>query len=313
MDGLPLCGAWDGSEPPAVLAKVMIRIGISGWLYPSWRGNFYPKGLPHRRELEFASRAFNTIEINGTFYSLKRPDSFRRWQEETPDDFVFALKGSRFITHMKKLVGVEQPLATFFAQGLLALGQKLGPILWQFPERQGFDETKIADFLAQLPRDTTAAAALARRRSRRIMTGRSALKPAALTPIRHAFEVRHPSFADPRFFALLRHAGAALAISDAPNWPRFEEVTADFIYIRLHGAEELYASGYDAQTLDLWAERIRRWTRRPRPLDVYVYFDNDAKLQAPIDACALADRLGLTRPGEGPRPVLERKSLPAGR
>jgi len=276
----------------------MIRIGISGWLYPSWRGNFYPKGLPQRRELEFASRAFDTIEINGTFYSLKRPASFRRWCQETPDDFVFALKGSRFITHMKKLVAVEQPLATFFAQGLLALGHKLGPILWQFPERQSFDEAKIADFLALLPRDTAAAAALARRRSRRIMAGRSLLKPVALTAIRHAFEVRHPSFADPRFFALLRRAGAALAISDAPNWPCFEEATADFIYIRLHGAEELYASGYDAQTLDRWAERIWQWTRHPRPPDVYVYFDNDAKLRAPGDARALADRLGLTRPGE---------------
>jgi uncharacterized protein YecE (DUF72 family) len=266
MDGLAYAGAWDGLEPPAVLAKAMIRIGISGRLYPSRRGNFYPKGLPHRRELEFASRAFNTIEINGTFYSLKRPDSFRRWHEETPDDFVVALKGSRFITPMKKLVGVEQPLAPFFAQRLLAPGQKLGLMLWQFPERQGFDETKIADFLAQLPRDTAAAAALARRR-RRILAGRSLLMAAALTPIRHAFKLRHPSFADPRFFALLRHAGAALAISDAPNWPRFEEVHPDFIYIRLHGAEELYASGCAAQTLDLWAERIRQWTRRPRPLE----------------------------------------------
>ena len=291
----------------------MVRIGISGWLYPAWRGNFYPKGLPHRRELEFASRAFNTIEINGTFYSLKRPESFRRWHAETPEDFVFALKGSRFITHMKKLVAVEQPLATFLAQGLLALGHKLGPILWQLPERQAFDETKIADFLALLPRDSGAAATLARRRSRRIMAGRSLRKPAALTPIRHAFEVRHQSFADPRFFALLRRAGAALVISDAPNWPRFEEMTADFIYIRLHGAEELYASGYDPRTLDHWAERIRRWTRRPQQPDIYLYFDNDAKQRAPVDAQALADRLGLTRAGEDPRPAFARKSLQAGR
>lgn len=282
----------------------MIRIGISGWLYPSWRGSFYPTGLPHRRELEFASRAFSTIEINGTFYSLKRPASFRRWQEETPEDFVFALKGSRFITHMKKLVAIEQPLATFFAQGVLALGHKLGPILWQFPERQAFDEAKVTDFLALLPRDTTAAAALARRRSRRIMAGRSLLKPAVLAPIRHAFEVRHASFADPRFFALLRRAGAALVISDAPSWPRFEEVTADFIYIRLHGAEKLYASGYDAPTLDQWAERIRQWSWGPPAPDVYVYFDNDAKLRAPIDARALAERLGLTLPGEHTHPRL---------
>jgi uncharacterized protein YecE (DUF72 family) len=292
------------TSSPDCFSKAMIRIGISGWLYPSWRGSFYPRGLPHRRELEFASRAFSTIEINGTFYSLKRPASFRRWQAETPDNFVFALKGSRFITHMKKLVAIEQPLATFFAQGVLALGHKLGPILWQFPERQAFDEAKVTDFLALLPRDTTAAAALARRRSRRILAGRSLLKPAVLAPIRHAFEVRHASFADPRFFALLRRAGAALVISDAPNWPRFEDVTADFIYIRLHGAEELYASGYDAQTLDEWAQRIRQWTQRPPAPDVYVYFDNDAKLRAPIDARALAERLGLTQPGEHSHPRL---------
>lgn len=285
----------------------MIRLGISGWLYPAWRGTFYPKGLPQREELGYASRAFNSIEINGTFYSLKSPASFCRWRDETPEDFVFAVKGARFITHMKQLRECETPLANFFAQGVLALGRKLGPILWQLPARMPFDAERIERFLAMLPRDTVAAARLARRRDRRIMAGRTLLKPAASTPLRHALEVRHESFRDPRFLALLRQAGVALVVSDAPAWPRFEEITADFLYLRLHGAKELYSSGYEGEALDLWASRIARWAAAGPPVqnrgsrNVWVYFDNDAKVRAPADARALAARLGVNTPA-APKP-----------
>ncbi|HEX7967912.1 MAG TPA: DUF72 domain-containing protein [Stellaceae bacterium] len=286
----------------------MIRIGISGWLYPSWRGTFYPKGLPYRRELEYTSRVFNSIEINGTFYSMKSPASFRRWRTETPEDFVFALKGSRYITHMKKLGDVEPALANFFAQGVLALGAKLGPILWQLPAWMPFDEARIERFLALLPRDTAEAARFAKRRDRKIMKGRALLEAEGEWRIRHALEVRHESFRDKRFITLLRRSGVALVVSDAPQWPRFEDVTADFVYLRLHGAEEVYASGYDDDALDFWAARVRRWTAGGEPDDVhrfgppartsktrdaYVYFDNDAKVRAPGDALGLAHRLGV--------------------
>jgi uncharacterized protein YecE (DUF72 family) len=296
----------------------LIRIGISGWLYPSWRRSFYPEGLAQKRELAYASRIFSTIEVNGTFYSLKTPASFRRWHEETPEDFLFALKGSRYITHMLRLGAIEQPLATYFAQGVLALGKKLGPILWQLPAQMPFDEARLERFLAMLPRDTPAAERLARKRSRRILKGRALLRAAAHTRLRHALEVRHPSFEDKRFITLMRRHGVALVVSDAPDWPRFEDVTADFVYIRLHGAEQLYASGYDAAAIDAWAARIRRWAagreppgiRRhgppPRPRksrDVFVYFDNDAKVGAPADARALAERLGLAPKGEAPESV----------
>ena len=287
----------------------MIRIGISGWLYPAWRGTFYPKGLPQRRELGYASRVFNTVEINGTFYSLQSPASFCRWHDETPDDFVFAVKGARFITHMKQLRECETALANFFAQGVLALGRKLGPILWQLPARMPFDEERIERFLALLPRDTRAAARLARHRDRRIMAGRTLIEPVASLPLRHALEVRHESFRDPRCLALLRRAGVALVVSDAPDWPRFEEITTDFFYLRLHGAHELYSSGYDGAALDLWADRIRRRARGGRAgknrgsRDVYVYFDNDAKVRAPPDALALAARLGVNTAAAAPAPA----------
>src|SRR5688572_4977386 len=179
------------------------RIGISGWTYALWRGVFFPKGLPQKDELKYASRAFNSIEINGTFYSLQRPSSFRTWREQTPDNFVFSVKGGRFITHMKKLVGVETALANFFASGVLLLGEKLGPILWQLPPMLGFDPDRIANFFDLLPRDTQAAAKLARLHDERLK-GRSHVEADADRPIRYAMEVRHPSFKTPEFVALLR-------------------------------------------------------------------------------------------------------------
>lgn len=283
-----------------------IRIGISGWTYGGWRGKFYPEGLAQKRELAYAAGILGSIEINGTFYSLQRPDSFARWAAEVPDDFVFAVKGSRYITHMLKLKDCEQPLANFLASGVLRLGPKLGPILWQFPASFRYDRERIEPFLALLPRDTEAAAMLAHRHDQRV-SGRSWLRTDAKRPLRHAIEVRHDSFADPGFIELLRAHNAALAASDAVDWPLFADATADFVYCRLHGSEELYTSGYDDEALDRWAARVRAWaegreptdlkrvgkSRTPRRArDVFVYFDNDAKVRAPFDAQGLMARLG---------------------
>src|SRR5690606_26602543 len=245
--------------------KHEIRVGISGWSYAGWRGVFYPEGLARRRELEYASRKVDSIEINGSFYSLQRPTSYRRWYEETPPGFVFAVKGSRYITHMKKLKGVERPLANFFASGVLRLGEKLGPILWQFPSNLRFDPARFEAFLSLLPKTTDEAATLARRHDARLK-GRAWTHGDVKLPVRHAFEVRHESFLVPEFAALLRRHGAALVFADTARvWPYTEEVTADFIYARLHGAEHLYASGYTDAQLDWWAERIRVWHRGGEP------------------------------------------------
>ena len=283
-----------------------IRIGISGWRYPGWRGGFYPEGLRQKDELAYAGRQFDTIEINGTHYSLQRPESFARWREETPEGFVFAVKGSRFITHMKRLRDIEAPLANFFAQGLLRLGPKLGPILWQFPPRFRFDAERLDAFFRLLPRRTDAAAVLAGRHDHRL-AGRAWTTADRVRPLRHAVEIRHPSFLDAAFVRLLRHHDIALVFADAVDWPYAEDVTAGFLYLRLHGSEELYASGYSGEALDRWAARIHAWSMggqpadarlidpasrpRRRRRDVYVYFDNDAKVRAPFDAQALRRRL----------------------
>lgn len=284
----------------------VIRTGTSGWRYPPWRGVFYPKGLPQRRELEYLSRAVSSIEINGSFYSLQRPESYRSWAAETPDDFVFAVKGSRFVTHMKQLRDPEVALANFFASGLLALGPKLGPLLWQLPPRMRYDPDRIDPFLRCLPRTTTEAAEFAQQHDERL-EGRAWTSTDADRPMRHAVEVRHPSFADPAFVELLRRHGVALVVADtAGTWPRLEDMTADFGYVRLHGDEELYTSGYSPAALDDWARRIRAWAAGESPTgeftvappadpvpggrDVFVYFDNDVKVHAPRDAIALAER-----------------------
>ena len=281
------------------------RVGTSGWVYPPWRGTFYPPGLPHRRELEYLSRRVNTIEINGSFYSLQRPASYQSWAAVTPEDFVFAVKGGRFITHMKKLRDVETPLANFFASGVLALGVKLGPLLWQLPPRLPFDVDRLAAFLALLPRSTAEAATLAQRHDQRL-EGRAWTGTEADRPLRHALEVRHPSYRDPALVELLRAQGVALVVADtAGTWPYLEDVTADFVYVRLHGDSELYVSGYSDEALDAWAERIRGWqvgdsartehTIAPpapvQPREVFVYFDNDVKVRAPADAISLARKL----------------------
>jgi uncharacterized protein YecE (DUF72 family) len=290
-----------------------IRIGISGWRYAPWRGKFYPKGLPQRRELEYAARCFDSVEINGSFYSLQTPTSYSAWHDATPPGFVFAVKGPRYLTHMLKLRGVETPLANFFASGLLRLGNRLGPILWQLPPFLRFDRDRLAAFFDLLPRDLEQAQALARRRDPARMRGRSALAIEGNAPLRHALEVRHESFRESAFIDLLREHDIALVVADtAGRWPLLEDVTADFVYIRLHGDEELYVSGYEDVALDTWATRIRAWasgrqpdnarraSTRPPPKhkarDVYCYFDNDAKVRAPVDALGLMQRLGLNKP-----------------
>jgi uncharacterized protein YecE (DUF72 family) len=285
-----------------------IRIGISGWTYRPWRGVFYPEGLAHRRELAFAATRFAAIEINGTFYSLQRPESFARWRDETPADFVFAVKGSRYITHMLKLRNIETPLANFLASGLLRLGPKLGPILWQFPPRMRFNPEVFEPFLAMLPRTTAEAAKLARRHDSRL-EGRAWLESDGERRLRHAVEIRHDSFRSPEFIELLRRYDTALVCADTVEWPLLMDLTADFVYCRLHGSEQLYVSGYDDDALDVWAARIRAWAKGREPKDakraagpakprrqgrdVYVFFDNDAKVRAPADAAALARKLGL--------------------
>jgi uncharacterized protein YecE (DUF72 family) len=294
-----------GSAP--VTARGEIRVGISGWTYPPWRGVFYPKGLRQKDELAFASRRFRTIEINGTFYGLTNPKSVRSWAAETPAGFVFAIKGSRYITHLKRLDDPRQPLANFFASGLLALGEKTGPFLWQLPPSFRFDAERLDRFLALLPRDSAAAGRLARAHDARL-EGRALTRPAAAVTLRHAIEVRHKSFETPDFITLLRRHGVAAVVADSVAWPCIADVTADFVYVRLHGSEELYASGYDDAALDRWAARVQAWAtggapgdlhRIADPLpgrktrDVYVYFDNDAKVRAPADAAALAARLGI--------------------
>ena len=270
-------------------------MGVSGWRYRSWRGDFYPSGLPQRRELEYVAERLTSVEINGSFYSLQRPASYQRWRASVPGGFVFAVKGSRYITHMLRLRGVRTAMANFFASGVLALGPALGPILWQLPEREAFDQPVWEEFLAGLPRYTSAALALAREHDERL-DGRAWLEIDQDRPLRYAVEPRSPSFADPAFARLLRDQGIALAVADsAGRWPQFDEVTSDLVYVRLHGSRELYHSGYTADELDEWAARIRGRLAGAvdgMPRDVFVYFDNDARGHAPHDAVALAGRLG---------------------
>jgi uncharacterized protein YecE (DUF72 family) len=283
------------------------HVGISGWRYPPWRGVFYPSGLAQRRELEYASRSLESVEVNGSFYALQRPSSYEQWRAQTPAGFVFSVKGPRFVTHMKKLAGVEVPLANFFASGVLALGDQLGPLLWQLPPTMGFDADRLAGFFALLPRTTGAAARLATHHDQRL-DGRALTTTDVDRPLRHALEVRHASFETAQFVKLLRDNDIALVCADtAGKWPVLDDVTSDFVYVRLHGDQELYVSGYGDAALDRWAARARTWQMGGTPTDgrtlcppatgrerdVFVYFDNDAKVHAPFDAIALAHRLGV--------------------
>ena len=269
----------------------MVRIGISGWRYEPWRGVWYPEGLPQRRELEFCGWHFPTVEINGSFYSLQRPEYYEEWYRDTPPGFLFALKGSRYITHMLRLSKIEKPLANFLASGIFALRDKLGPFLWQFPPMFVYNRERLARFFSLLPRTTAEALALARKRDSR-MLGRSRLAIDANRPLRHAVEIRHPSFMTDDFISLLKQFEIGLVVADtAGKWPKMFHVTADFVYVRLHGDVKIYTSGYTSRALASWARRIRSWDKDGR--DVYVYFDNDVKVKAPYDALSLMQKLRL--------------------
>ena len=279
---------------PAGYAAPMIRVGISGWRYAGWRGVFYPKGLPQRLELAYAAERLGAIEVNGSFYSLQRPSSWRAWAEQVPADFVFAVKGPRYITHMLKLNDVEAPLGTFLASGVLSLGEHLGPVLWQLPPTLGFHPDRLAAFFDLLPRRTSDAAAyaVAHHDPTRLKEPADTTSPVD-RPLRHVLEVRHDSFRTPEFCELLRAHDIGMVVADsAGTWPMFDEVTSDVVHVRLHGDTELYASGYSDAALDRWAAKARGW--EADGLEVHVYFDNDAKVHAPFDALALQERLGIT-------------------
>ncbi|OKI30346.1 hypothetical protein A6A25_29245 [Saccharothrix sp. CB00851] len=238
-----------------------IRIGTSGWRYAEWRGDFYPRGLQQRLELQFLSRRLDTVEINGSFYGLRKPADYKSWFERTPEDFVFAVKGHREVTHTKRLRDVGKDVEEFFGSGVLDLGSKLGPILWQLPPTLPWRPERLAAFLELLPGP----------------------------PVRHALEIRHPSWDRPELAELLAPHDVALVVAEsAGRFPEPRELTADFVYARLHGDQELYVSAYSDLALDRWASRFRRWSAER---DVYVYFDNTMRGAAPFDALALAERL----------------------
>ncbi|HEY2861044.1 MAG TPA: DUF72 domain-containing protein [Terracidiphilus sp.] len=283
-----------------------IRIGMSGWRYDEWRGTFYPEKLAQRRELEYASRQLNSIELNGTFYSMQKPKSFLDWSKETPDDFVFSVKGAQFITHVRRLDNVAGPVANFLAQGVLRLGKKLGPILWQLPPNLKFDPQVLRAFLELLPHTHRQAAAFARQRDE-WMAERSWFEVEEDLPLRHAVEARNKSFGTPEYISLLREHNVAVVVADTEKWPCLLDITADFVYCRLHGNEETYPNGYDAEGIDRWAHRALAWSRgeevsdgtrmHPEPAaklpsrDVFVYFDDDLKVRAPHDAMTLGKKI----------------------
>lgn len=283
-----------------------VRVGVSGWSYPQWRGDFYPRGLRHSAELSHVASRMTALEINASFYRLQRPATYARWAEETPPTFRFAVKGSRYISHLRSLRDVRVPLANFLASGPLVLGERLGPMLWQLPANLAYHEEAMSAFLSLLPRTTTEAAELAREHDARILdeAGRSSLDGASVDtasaveaasadaerPLRHAIEPRHPSFGSPAAVAALTRHQVALVVADsAGEFPTFDQVTTDLTYVRLHGPEQLYGGGYDAGQLERWAARVRRWHETTG--EAWVFFDNDADGRAPHDAVALSTLL----------------------
>lgn len=284
------------------------HIGISGWRYALWRNNFYPKGLVQRKELYFASRSVNSIEINGSFYALQTPERYDGWYADTPDGFVFSVKAPRYITHIRRLNDVEEPIANFFASGVLQLKEKLGAILWQFPPSFKFNEEQFHQFLQLLPKTTGEALKNTQKYHPDFKLPTHSVKT---TRLRHAVEIRNQSFIDPTFIKLLRKYNVAFVIADtARRWPYAEDITSDFVYMRLHGDTELYRSGYSKSAIEHWYKRIKAWSRGSHPkdakligkrvrlhesLDVFCYFDNTDKLWAPQDARQLSALLGIDK------------------
>ncbi|HEY0919016.1 DUF72 domain-containing protein [Devosia sp.] len=280
--------------------KGIVRTGTAGWVYAPWRGEFYPPGLPQKQELAYAGTHLGAIEINATFRALQKPQSFRNWASQTPEDFVFAIKGPQLVTHVRRLRDVATPLANFFASGPLALGRRLGPFVWQLPPNLAYDADRLEDFLALLPSSPEAAADLAGRHE--AWMTQAATDAAGVSAIRHAIEVRHESFATPGFIAQLRRHNVALVVADTTQWPTCD-VTADFVYCRLQGAPG--KDGYDAADLERWAARLAAWAEgrppadaavladspEPRPRDVFAFFVSTDKLHAPANAMAVARML----------------------
>lgn len=268
-------------------------IGISGYDYQGWRGRFYPPDVPRHSWLAFSSRIFNSIELNGTFYSLKNPAVFERWAADVPAGFVFAIKGGRFITHNLKLRNCDTALGNFFASGILALGRKTGPFLWQLPASYRFDAERMDTFMRMLPRNSRDGEAVALRHDERLRRGALVDAP-EFVDYRHAFEVRHPSYFCDEFYDILRAHRCGFVIADtAGKFAYAEAITADFVYVRLHGSSALYTSDYTDEELASWAAKVKAWTSGQNDGDVYVYFDNDAKVHAPHNAMQLADLVGL--------------------
>lgn len=268
-------------------------IGTSGWAYRSWHGDFYPREVKAADELRYLAGRTTATEINASFYRLQRPESYRRWRDATPAEHVFAVKGSRYVTHLKQLREPRTALANLLASGVLQLGPKLGVMLWQLPAILPFDD-RVADFLSALPRTLGEAAALAAEHDERLTEDRVAIPHrSGADPqegLRHALEPRHPSFGSAEAAAALAENGVALVWSDSPgSWPTWERDTAPFRYVRLHGHSRLYTSRYSDRSLDAWAERCRAWSAAGE--DVHVYFDNDANGHAPHDAARLLGRL----------------------
>ena len=266
-----------------------VRIGMAGWTYPAWRGGFYPKGVTQKNELTYAANHVTSIELNGSFYSLQKPASWQNWRDSTPDDFVFSVKAPRFITHIRRLDDVHEPLANFFASGILSLGPKLGAVLWQLPPSFDFEPYILEKFLEQLPHTTTEAVTLAQDRGAR-MTGKEYLETDAERPVRHAIEVRHSTFVNPAFVELLTKHDVAVVFGDSGGkWPVIDEPTSDFRYARLHADTAIYPEGYyEPADIDRWVNTISGWLDAGQ--DAYIYFDNDSKVRAPIDAMSLIAR-----------------------
>ncbi len=245
-----------------------IRAGVGGWNFEPWRGTFFPAGLPHSQELHYASRRLTAVEVNGTFYSTFQPATFAKWHAETPDDFMFALKAHRSTTNRRELGSAGEAIARFLGSGIDRLGGKLGPILWQLMPTKQFHAEEVESFLALLPRE---------------LDGR---------PLRHALEVRHPSFEDPAYLPLARRYGVVTVHADSPKYPAIGDAQGPFAYLRLMRNQADCATGYPPRDLDAWAAGARAWSSGPAARDAFVFFINGAKERAPAAALAFLQRLG---------------------